>query len=55
MDVAVELERMIAIYFKGQNYEVNGVELSREDSKLIAYHLIHTMQMTELIMARKNK
>lgn len=52
MDIAIELEKTIAVYFNGNNYTVNGVELSREDSQLIAYSLIHALQMTELIMAR---
>lgn len=47
MDIARELEEIIAIYFKGQNYKVGEIELSREDSKMIAYHLVHTLQMTE--------
>lgn len=54
MDIAIELEKTIAVFFNGANYSVDGVELSREDSRLIAYKLIHTLQMTELIMARKN-
>lgn len=55
MDVARELEGIIAIYFNGENYFVDEVELSREDSKIIAYQLIHALQMTELIMVRKKK
>ncbi|WP_313431742.1 hypothetical protein [Siminovitchia terrae] len=53
MDIAVELEKIIAVYFYGENYTCDGVELSREDSKLIAYSLIHTLQMMELRLARK--
>ncbi|MEK5070306.1 hypothetical protein [Sporosarcina sp. FSL K6-1508] len=53
MDVVRELESLIAIYFNGENYTVDGVELSRDDSKIIAYQLIHSLQMAELIMARK--
>ncbi|QNK89394.1 hypothetical protein H7992_06930 [Sporosarcina sp. resist] len=52
MDMAVELEKIIAIYFNGKNYYFDGNELSREDSRIIAYQLIHTLQMTELIMTR---
>lgn len=53
MDVATELEKMISIYFSGHNYIVNELELSREDSKMIAYQLVNALQMTEFIMARK--
>lgn len=52
MDIARDLERIIAIYFNGENYYFDGIELSREDSRIIAYQLIHTLQMAELIMAR---
>lgn len=55
MDMAVELEKIIAIYFNGENYRFDGNELSREDSRIIAYQLIHTLQITELIMARNKK
>ena len=52
MDVAIELEKIIAIYFNGENYFFDGIELSRDDS-IIAYQLIHTLQIMDLIMARK--
>ena len=55
MDIARELEKIIAIYFNGENYTYEGIELSREDSKLIAYSLIHTLQMMELIITRKRQ
>ncbi|MFF5993425.1 hypothetical protein AAGS61_01565 [Lysinibacillus sp. KU-BSD001] len=55
MDVARELESIIAIYFNGDSYSYNGVELSREDSKIIAYYLINTLQLIELIMAKERK
>ncbi|WP_170875239.1 hypothetical protein [Virgibacillus pantothenticus] len=53
MDISIELEKTIAIYFNGQNYTYNGVELSREGSRIIAYSLIHTLQMMELIVKGK--
>ncbi|NWO14768.1 MULTISPECIES: hypothetical protein [Virgibacillus] len=53
MDISIELERIIAIYFNGHNYIVDGVELSREESRLIAYSLIHTLQLMEMIVKGK--
>lgn len=53
MDICRELEKLIAIYFNGENYIFNGIELSREDSKIIAYSLIHALQIAEMIMKRK--
>jgi hypothetical protein len=53
MDISIELEKIIAIYFNGQNYTFNGIELSREDSRIIAYSLIHILQIMELIVKRK--
>lgn len=52
MDIAEKLEKLIAIYFNGENYWVDGVELSRSDSRLVAYSLIHTLQQFEWIMKR---
>lgn len=53
MDIATELENIISIYFSGKNYTVDGFELSRENSKMLAYHFVHALQMSELIMARR--
>lgn len=50
IEVAERLEKIIAIYFNGNNYIVDGVELSREDSRLLAFSLIHAYQLTERIM-----
>ncbi len=55
IDIAERLERIIAIYFNGDNYIVNDVELSREDSRLVAFSLIHAYQLTEMIMNKKSK
>ena len=55
MDIARELERIIAVYFNGENYYSDGVELSKEDSKIIAFQLIHTLQLMDLIMAKYKK
>ena len=55
MDIAIELEKIIAVYFNGENYTYNGIELSREDSRFMAYQLIYTLQMMDLIMARNTK
>lgn len=55
MDVSIELEGMIAIYFNGSNYVYDGIEFSREDSKILAFQLIHTLQLMDMIMARENK
>lgn len=55
IDVAERLERMIAIYFSGSNYIVDGVELSREDSRLIAFSLINAYQLAERINNMSNK
>jgi len=35
IDIAQEFEKLIAIYFNGQNYTHEGNEYSREDSKII--------------------
>ncbi|MFP7199647.1 hypothetical protein SFC08_01615 [Lysinibacillus halotolerans] len=53
IDVAKKLEKMIAVYFNGNNYVMNGLELSREDSKIIAFSLIHAYQLTEWIIHNK--
>ncbi len=53
IDVAEKLEKIIAIYFNGNNYILDGVELSREDSKILAFSLIHAYQITERIMSKK--
>ncbi|MEK9198769.1 hypothetical protein ACH0B5_04815 [Ureibacillus sp. 179-F W5.1 NHS] len=53
IDVAERLEKMIAVYFNGNNYVMNGLELSREDSKIIAFSLIHAYQLTEWIIHNK--
>ena len=55
MDIARELERIIAIYFSGKNYIYDGIELTREDSKILAYQLIHTLQLMDMIMAKYKK
>ncbi|WP_421663580.1 hypothetical protein [Lysinibacillus telephonicus] len=52
IDVAERLEKIIAVYFNGYNYVVDGVELSREDSKIIAFSLIHAYQLTERINSK---
>ncbi|KGR83511.1 hypothetical protein [Lysinibacillus odysseyi] len=53
IDIAERLEKIIAIYFNGDNYIVDGVELSREDSRLLAFSLIHAYQLTERVMSKK--
>lgn len=47
IDIAHELEKMIALYFNGKNYEIEGVDLSREASREVAYALIEIYQRTE--------
>lgn len=54
IDIAQELEKLIAIYFNGQNYTHEGKEYSREDSKIIAYSLIHTLQLLDMIISKKD-
>lgn len=54
MDIARKLEKIIAIYFNGDNYICDGVELSRDDSRIVAYSLIHVLRQFEWIM-EKNK
>lgn len=53
IDVADRLEKIIAIYFNGSNYVVDGVELSREDSRTIVFSLIHAYQLTERLTNKK--
>lgn len=54
LDVAERLEKIIAVYFNGNNYIVDGVELSREDSRIIAFSLIHAYQLAERIVNKKS-
>lgn len=53
IDVAKRLEEIIAIYFNGENYVMNGLELSREYSKVIAFSLIHVYLLTEWMVNNK--
>ena len=55
MDVATELEQLIAIYFNGHNYKFDGIELTREQSRLLAYDLIHTLQQIERIQGNRRR
>lgn len=52
MNIESEIEKMIAIYYNGNNYIVDGVELSRSDSKLIVSSLMHVLQTIEWIKER---
>ncbi|MBN6206220.1 hypothetical protein JYK21_07135 [Ralstonia pickettii] len=47
------LELLIAHYFSGKNYENDGMEWSREDSKIMAYQLLNTLQFNEMILERE--
>lgn len=47
------LELLIGHYFSGKNYENDGVEWSREDSKIMAYTLLNTLQINEMILERR--
>jgi len=48
------LELLIGHYFSGNNYSNNGEEWSREDSKIMAYTLLNTLQFNEMILDRDN-
>ncbi|GAB2552345.1 hypothetical protein [Gracilibacillus alcaliphilus] len=48
------LELLIAHYFRGKNYENDGMEWSREDSKIMAYQLLQTL-FNEMILERDKK
>ncbi|MFD1066637.1 hypothetical protein [Oceanobacillus locisalsi] len=49
------LEKLIAHYFSGKNYENDGVEWSREDSKIMAYQLLHTLHYNQMILDKDKK
>ncbi|WP_156341111.1 hypothetical protein [Cytobacillus solani] len=55
MNFVRKLEKLIAIYFNGENYTIDNYELSRKDSKLIAYSLIHTLQQFEWVMQKRKE
>ncbi|MEK5108550.1 hypothetical protein MHI57_17910 [Cytobacillus sp. FSL K6-0129] len=55
MDIARRLEKLITVYFKGENYIVDGTELTRKQSRILAYELIHILQKTEMIQNMKRK
>ncbi len=47
------LEMLIGHYFMGKNYENNGMEWSREDSKIMAYQLLNTLHFNEMTLEKK--
>lgn len=48
------LELLISNYFSGKNYSNDGMEWSREDSKIMAYALLSTLQFNEMILSKYN-
>ncbi|UUI41137.1 hypothetical protein [Oceanobacillus oncorhynchi] len=49
------LEMLIGHYFMGNNYENDGMEWSREDSKIMAYQLLNTLHFNEMILEKEKK
>lgn len=47
------LEMLIGHYFSGKNYENDGMEWSREDSKIMAYALLNTLHFNEMMLERE--
>ncbi|WP_208585760.1 hypothetical protein [Gracilibacillus suaedae] len=48
-----KLERLIAIYYLGNNYVSGGVELSRAESKLVMRQIMHSLEIAEMIRDKK--
>lgn len=54
-DVIIRLEKLIAIYFNGDNYVFDGVELSRIESKMVMRSLMHSLELAEMLLNNKSK
>ncbi|SFM28472.1 hypothetical protein SAMN04487943_11217 [Gracilibacillus orientalis] len=52
-DAIRELERLIAIYYLGNNYVSDSVEFSREESRLIMRSIMQALEIAEMIKDKK--
>lgn len=55
MNLKSDLEKLIAVYFNGENYVYDEIEFNREESRIIVKSLLHTLELIELIEERNKR